>query len=71
MYQYLTYGRTADGIIYRTSKSVVVSNEDLTKNYPYEQIIAENPEVRVHWQHISGASCGIAPADHLPITNDK
>ena len=71
MLQYLTYGRTDDGIIYRTSQSVVVSNEDRTKNYPYEQIIAENPDVRVLWQHISGASCGIALANHFQITSDK
>ena len=72
MREYLTYGRTADGIVFRTSKGVYVSNEDLTKSYPYEQVIVEYPpEVKVHWQHFSGASFGIASADHLQIPGNK
>lgn len=71
MRRYLTYGRTADGIIYRTSDDVYLSLEDLTSGYPYEQVMVEYPEVKIYWKHFSGASYGIAPVDHLAIPPDK
>ena len=71
MRQYLMYGRTADGILYRTSESVYVSSVDLISDYPYEQVIVEYPEVKIHWKHFRGASFGIASADHLEIPHDQ
>jgi hypothetical protein len=59
--RYVTYTRTADGIVSRTHGRVVMPSRERAADYPHRERLQGWPERSVYWTRSTGAALGLAP----------